>query len=103
MKASLSVLAGSILEAKPFGQRELGLVLVDDPRQVAHGRGRQPGLRDQQPFQPDRVESSSGTAGEADSMPVATVSSVMPGFLLTSAFARSIAFRVKPPRLAYCS
>ena len=56
MKASLSVAAGSILEAKPSVERELGLVLVDDPGEVVDGRGRQPGLRDQQPFQPDRIE-----------------------------------------------
>ena len=36
-------------------------------------------------------------------MPAASVSSVKPEFLLTSAFVSLIAFRVKPPRLAYCS
>ena len=36
-------------------------------------------------------------------MPVASVSSEMPGFRRASAFASSIAFTVKPPRLAYCS
>ena len=56
MKASLSVAAGSILEAKPSGERELGLVLVDDPGEVGDGRGRKLGLGDQEPFQPDRVE-----------------------------------------------
>ena len=44
--------------------------------------------------------SSSGTAGEADSMPVATVSSETAGFFLAIDFAASIAFRAKPPRLA---
>ena len=44
-------------------QRELGLVLVDDAREVADGRGRQLGLRDQQPFQPDRVEIFLGNRG----------------------------------------
>ena len=36
-------------------------------------------------------------------MPVATVSSEMAGYFRAIAFAESIAFRVKPPRLAYCS
>ena len=36
-------------------------------------------------------------------MPVATVSSEIAGYFLAIAFAESIAFRVKPPRLAYCS
>ena len=52
---------------------------------------------------PTVSRSSSGTAGEADSMPVATVSSEMAGFFRAIAFAESIAFRVKPPRRAYCS
>ena len=47
--------------------------------------------------------SSAGTAGEADSIPVATVSSDIAGYFLAIAFAELIAFRVKPPRLAYCS
>lgn len=36
-------------------------------------------------------------------MPVATVSSETAGFFLAIAFAELIAFRVKPPRRAYCS
>ncbi len=47
--------------------------------------------------------SSAGTAGEADSIPVATVSSEIAGYFLAIAFAESIAFRVKPPCLVYCS
>ena len=34
-------------------ERKLGLVLVNDAREVTHGRRRQLGLCDQQPFQPD--------------------------------------------------
>ena len=48
-------------------------------------------------------EKLSGTAGEADSMPVATVSSETAGFFRAIDFAESIAFRAKPPRLASCS
>ena len=55
-KASLSVSAGSILEAKPSWSRELGLVFVDRARQLLRGRRRHLGLRDQQPLQPDGVE-----------------------------------------------
>ncbi len=35
------------LGGEAVGERELGLVLVDDPRQIAHGRGRELGLGDQ--------------------------------------------------------
>jgi hypothetical protein len=42
-------------------------------------------------------------AGEEDSMPVASVSSDMPGLRRASALDSSIALTVKPPRLADCS
>src|SRR4051812_38867312 len=47
--------------------------------------------------------SSSGISGDADSVPAVSVSLEMPGILRASAFASSIAFSVKPPRLATCS
>ena len=84
-------------------EREIGLVLVDDPREVAHGRGRELGLRDQQPLQPDRVEVFLGHRGRgrqhAGRHRLFGNGGVFPGDRLC----RSIAFRVKPPRRAYCS
>jgi len=84
-------------------QRELGLVFVDRAREFSGGRRRHPGLRDQQPLQPDGTEIVIGNRGAEDSMPVASVSSEIAGSRLASAFASSMAFRVNPPRLAYCS
>ena len=53
MKASLSVAAGSILEAK---KRKLRLVLVDDAGKVGRCRRRHLRLSEQLPFEPDRIE-----------------------------------------------
>ena len=35
---------------------EFGLVLVNDTREVAHGRRREPGLGDQQPLESDGLD-----------------------------------------------
>ncbi len=54
--------------------------------------------------QPDRVEivvGDCGRGGQRAAPPM--VSSEMPGYLRASALAASIAFSVKPPRLATCS
>ena len=82
-------------------EREFCLVLVDDARKVAHGYRRQRGLRTSSHWSPMVSTSSSGSIGEADSIPVVIVSSERAGYFRVIAFAESIAFRVKLPRLAF--
>ncbi|MEI9926212.1 MAG: hypothetical protein WDN50_24980 [Bradyrhizobium sp.] len=60
-------------------------------------------MRDQKPLQTDRIEIVIRQQRCGDSVPVASVSSEMPGFLRINALDFVDRVQVKALRLAYCS
>src|SRR5580704_8596519 len=103
MKASLSLAAGSILEAKPSSRASSDLfswiTRARSPAVLVVMFDRATSIHSS----PTVSRSSSGISGADDSMPVDNVCSMIAGIFRAGAFASPIGFRVNPPCLAYCS